>query len=271
MNDTATPAIRTGLYICQERLPKGKNPTTFCLHAQELVLKHGIGIHARVLEKGKKDTFEKGLNLKVKVKKLASLVMNKKAKGRYQDYVMCCKKVCATCTPNKLIIPNDTRVSGVYLMFQSVLRARWGLASIDLNTEHKRVYTADVMLSGMDWQLLSEFEAVMTYTHTLAMNSQQSYPGEIAFAWVSVADCRWQLLDEDNDLPLKCVDVSVVYPSGMQRADLPVKEIEKGKQMKETREFVERLLRNMERYFPEPDSDMLIAMNLHPLFHWGQF
>ena len=123
VNNTAMPAIRTGLYVAQDRVAQGKKPTTCMLHAQELVLKHGLGLVARVLPDKTKDTFKEGVKLKAKVKALASKVMDKKAKGRYQDYVRVANLI-SPCTPNKLALPNSTCVSGVFLLFTSVLRAR---------------------------------------------------------------------------------------------------------------------------------------------------
>ena len=208
--------------MAQDRVAQGKKPTTCTLHAQELVLKHGLGLLARVLPDKMKDTFKEGVKLKAKVKALASKVMDKKAKGRYQDYVRVANLI-SPCTPNKLALPNSTRVSGVFLLFTSVLHARWALNAIDRVTETKDVYTRELMLEPWEWQMLAEFEAVMQYTHTLAMLSQTSYHGEIAFSWLNVCECRWSHLDEDEDLPIKCVDIYESIPCGTKRDEIPEK------------------------------------------------
>ena len=81
------------------------------------------------------------------------------------------------------------------------------------------------MLEPWEWQMLAEFEAVMQYTHMLAMMSQTSYLGEIAFSWLNVCECCWSLLDEDEDLPLKCVDIYESFTCGTKRDEIPEKKL----------------------------------------------
>ena len=134
ISNNAAGAVLTGLIVSEERQAAfgrtqshGKNHkytvNTCTMHVQELCLKHALGI---VVGKRKGDiycSFEKGKSLRDRARALASCIMNKKIKGRFTDY----NKMSLTLHKQpalKLALPNDTRVSGAFLLFTSLLRSK---------------------------------------------------------------------------------------------------------------------------------------------------
>ena len=158
-------------------------------------------------------------------------------------------------------------------MFKSVLRARWLINTLDGKTSAYRQHYTDknLLLNNNEWRMVSEFEAMMSFTNKLAMMSQRQYPGEIAFPWYNIAECHFFL---SMNSKLKCIDVNnpdKAYESWKLWDELPRKKVTRKDLLPSTITFITRLLDEFLRYFPDPDTDMLIAMNLHPLMHWQGF
>jgi hypothetical protein len=120
VNDTTNSALLTGREIAGGRTPAQRG-TTCHMHAQELVVTHALGLGERSKAGVVTDQYEAGKNIRNKVKNLLSKIMDKKAKGRFKEYKMMCQEY-LHCNAPKLELPNDTRVSGVFRMYQSALR-----------------------------------------------------------------------------------------------------------------------------------------------------
>jgi hypothetical protein len=121
VNDTTSAALLTGTTISGGRQPKTKG-TTCHMHAQELVVTHALGLRTRRKRGvGVVDEFESGKLLRDSVKILVSKIMDKKAKSRFVKYKDYCKRTLSM-DVIKLLIPNETRVSGVFTMYESLLR-----------------------------------------------------------------------------------------------------------------------------------------------------
>ena len=153
------------------------------------------------------DSFGLGHNLKTKVKLLLSTVMNKKQKQRWVNFVELAQYGNEKKKVPKFVVPNETRCSGVFMMFQSALRGRCILNVLDTRGEFCDVYK-NLMLKEREWSLVAEFEAVMSLTHELAMASQTQHPGEMAFSWFNVVECRAKLVDDGEMHKFNVVDVS---------------------------------------------------------------
>ena len=93
------------------------------MHAQELVLKHALGLATRKKGGEVVDSFEVGKNLRDKAKALGSKIMDKKAKGRRKEYSEIAKDTYGT-ELNNILLLNYTWVSGVHMIFESLLRAK---------------------------------------------------------------------------------------------------------------------------------------------------
>ena len=138
INDTANSAVRAGLIVSQERKPSCGSGTMCVMHSQELVMKHALGIAIQRKGHAVVDEFQDGKALHDKCKGLASRIMDKKAKGRFKEYSDMSKKANGQAAL-KLSIPNDTRVGGNYLMFQSLLRGRSNVLLLE-NSKYWEIY-----------------------------------------------------------------------------------------------------------------------------------
>ena len=194
--------------------------------------------------------------------------MNKKSKKRWKEFI----KLARYSNEHipRLIVPNETRVSGGYMMFQSAVRAKCVLIFMHSRSEWAEQYKK-LMLSADEWNLVAEFESVMKYTHELAMKCQTNHPGEMAYGWLNVCGVREKLKDDLGD-HFKVVDVNgKPYPAFRPRNQLIMTAKRRSELHKSTQEFLDRLVVNMGIYFPKADDDQLIGMNLHLLFHWSGF
>ena len=123
VNDTTASAVKTGLIVSQGQKALCGGGTSCIMHAQELVLKNDLGL--AILKKGGEvvDSFEVGKNLRDKAKALGSKIMDKKAKGRRKEYSEVAKDTYGNAA-NIILLPNDTQVSEVHMMFESLLHAK---------------------------------------------------------------------------------------------------------------------------------------------------
>src|SRR5687768_10010907 len=93
------------------------------MHAQELCLKHAIGVAVRTENRQIVDSYPKGKALRDKCKLLASKIGDKKAKARWVEAIKISKETWDV-VPIKLCVPNNTRISGMFTLFQSILRMK---------------------------------------------------------------------------------------------------------------------------------------------------
>ena len=93
----------------------------------------------------------------------------------------------------------------------------------------------------------------------------------MAFGWINICGAREKLNDKEEN-HFNVVDVSgEPYPAFVSRSQLPSNDKKYSELQPTTQEFIKRLVTNIDIYFPKADNDQLIAMNLHPLFHWTGF
>lgn len=267
VSDTASAAKCTGNIITQGRGAVGG--TTCAMHTQELCLRHAIGVSVRTRGKAIVDEFKEGKQLRDKAKALAASVMNKKSKKIFHEI-----SEVAESTWNvkalKLVVPNETRVSGCYAMFVSLVRAKPLLFLVRDNLSSKyRDAFEKVMLNKESFQLMAEFVEVMKTTNILSMKVQKDEPGELAFAWYEVALARNTLSDEDNRFEV--IDVGSTWKPDTPLPQLPRAKLKRSMLHPTTQTFIDRLLTEFKTYFPKPDSDQLVAMKLHPLMVWAGF
>jgi hypothetical protein len=231
------------------------------MHAQELVVKHAMGLCKR--RRGGKvvDENPEGLRLRDLCKTFASKVMDKKAKSRFLEFEELSIQT-YNCKPIKLTTPNDTRVSGVYLMFASLLRCKSLCQVLSSNTKNGDAYK-DCWIKSDDWKLMAEFESILSFSHQLAMVSQTQDPGEIAFTWYEVSMFKYSLLQKRKKI--KVIDCFSSWSPNKTLEELPRATLTYEQLQPTTKDFINRLLSELDNYFPTPDSDQIIAMNLHPI------
>jgi hypothetical protein len=229
-----------------------------------------IPCHAGIRERSKNlvstDSFEPGKQLRNRVKALASRIMDKRAKGRFKEYTGISMKFLRL-KALKLEIPNETRVSGIYNMFLSVLRSR-RLLVIFLDTCKEPEKFADVELTPDEWQFLAECEALLRTMDVLAMNSQKDDVTGCVFSYFYVARSRFLMRKIDM---LKVIDISKQYThkddfDGIPKILTPLENLQE-----DTRTLIKRFEVEFQRYFPHPDSDQLMMMVFHPIMIWRGF
>ena len=237
------------------------------MHAQELVLKHALGLATRKKGGVVTDEFPAGCELRDTCKTFASKIMDKKAKGRYLEYEQLSVQTYKV-KPVKLKTPNDTRVSGVYTLFASLLRAK-SLCQVLVGVSKYLDVYSKCLIQPTDWQLIAEFESIMSLTHHLAMVSQSQEAGEIAFSWYEVAMCRYLLKSKARKF--KVIDCSHSWSPDISFENIPTVRLAYEQLTTTSQKFIDRLIVEFDRYFPVPDTDQLVAMHLHPVIQKNCF
>jgi len=148
------------------------------------------------------------------------------------------------------------------MLLSSVLRAKSLLQLLAGKTKFYDVYQ-NYFLKDEHWPLIAEFHGIMNHTNHLAKFSQTEEPGEIAFSWFEVSCCRELLSNKEQTF--KVVDVTWSWApntlfNDIKTAHLPYEELDPI-----SRKLVDRLIDEIDKYFPTLDSDQLIAMKLHPV------
>ena len=234
------------------------------MHSHELVVVHALGLKTRSKNKVITDAFEVGRQLRDKVKTLLSTVMNKKSKKRYQTY----KKYCLDnlrWETNRFVIPNDTRMSGVVLMFESALRSKKCLSMYTLNSRDAGLYEA-MVLKDEDWMAINEFYSILIMTRQLTISCQSDAVDNNCFAYFHVAQIRHYLRTK------KVFSILNFDKSWSPTEDITSKKLlvpaKRDDLLDISKILIERLITEYDRYFKCPDSDLVMMMVLHPLFVW---
>jgi hypothetical protein len=124
---------------------------------------------------------------------------------------------------------------------------------------------ADCLLNDQEWQELAEIEAILRVMNTLAMSSQREDPGWISFSWFEVVLAKAKLFSNKN--PLKIFDTSVTWSPDVKIKDIPIIAVETDSPLlsETAKTLISRINDEFKNYFPIPDSDQLIAINVHPV------
>jgi hypothetical protein len=117
INDTTNPTVLAG-----QKISRSEVRGTCDMHVFELAIKHWTGIRTRRRNNVVWDQFPEFIELQNKFKNLISWIMNMKSKKRYENY-----KKSHSDQVLGLVVPNDTRVSGVHIMFVTLTRSMHAL------------------------------------------------------------------------------------------------------------------------------------------------
>jgi hypothetical protein len=237
------------------------------MHAQELVLKHALGLATRKGRGGEPDDeFASGKNLRDRVKAWLSRVMDKKSKSRFNKYKQYCKSRLGV-DVIRFALPNETRVAGVYLMYASALRSRKTLMQYCNNSAEAMQYDA-LKLTELEWIQLSETYAVLSIAHKLAMVSQQESADSNCFSYFQVVNAQYAICKHpDINVP----DMSVFWDPDTELERIPTVNKTRDTLSKDTTELMSRFEKEFKRYFPKPDSDQIAMMVFHPVMVWMGF
>lgn len=240
--------------------------TTCHMHAQELVVQHALGIRDRTRMRIPIDQYPEGKSLKEKVKKLLSVIMDKHNKQRFKQYHDYCK-MNMTIDVNKLYLPNDTRVSGIFYMYESCLRSRRCINFYLTGSPEKNFYDK-YKLTESEWQLVAETHAVLKVMNVLAMTSQKESVDSNCFSYYSVANARYFV---EVKKTLKVVDICNTWNPSTPISKWPMVTMAIGQLKDDTQVLLKRLVKEFDHYFPGPDSDQKMMMVLHPVMVWRGF
>jgi hypothetical protein len=266
INDTTNSALLTGLLLAEGRAPAIRG-TTCQMHAQELVVQHALGLRKRTKNGDDVDTFEPGRLLAKKVRVLVSKIMDKRSKNKFTKYIEYCSKDLTT-EVNRLITPNDTRVSGIFLMFESVLRSRTCIMMYTTVSSERAVYK-DIGLNDIDWQFIAEIHSILKVMNLLAMTSQQQSVESNCFSYYHVVSARFYL-KSSSEFPVIDINKDNWKPT-TEMSKIPTTLILKENLMAHTVELIDRFEAEFLNYFKAPDSDQILMMVFHPLMAWMGF
>jgi len=259
INDTTSAAIKAGQLIASGR--KSVGGTTCGMHTTELIIKHATGLKERKRGGVVIDKFEASVDLRKKIWSMASKIMDKKSKLRFDEYNKRCVEMFG-CMALRLELPNDTRVSGLYRLFISFLRARNLICVAATTCGSFKQVVEEFVLTIHEWQVLAEFEAILRNMNALAMTSQRDEPGWIAFTWFEVTLTKAKLFS--NNAFFKVFDTSQMWSPRAKTEDIPTITSRQHALHEESKELLRRIKKEFDTYFPQPDSDQVIAMNVHP-------
>jgi hypothetical protein len=252
----------TGRLVSEGRVAENHG-TTCIMHTQELVLQHALGIRTRTKNKKIIDEFPDGKLLTKNFKKLCAYIMNKHDKNRFLNYNDYCKTVLKM-DARKLVTPNDTRVSGIYFMFESILRSYKCLSRYMSTNENKKEFES-FPITPTDWQVLAEFYSVMKVMNVLAMTSQKQSIDANCFSYLSVAYARYMV---ESAKSLKVIEFSNHYNPSMEISKIPIITLEINQLNPLTQTFIKRLTKEFNFYFDHPDGDQTKMMVFHPIMVW---
>ena len=189
VNDNTNSAVLAGKYIL------GTTNAGKCdMHKAELVVKHATGIAERTEAKKVVDTNLPFRALYKKFHKFASWLMSKRSPARWNNFKNFCLQNNSVVI--EIALPGDTRVAGVEIMFQSLIRIKWQMddyasrafAPGETHAEFKSQYPKQE-----DWILLSEYEGILAPLQKFAMTLQSDEPGANSASLMEAYTMRHQV------------------------------------------------------------------------------
>lgn len=263
VNDTTNSALRTGLTIADGRCPKVKG-TTCQMHTQELVVQHALGIRQRSRNKNAWDYFHAGKSLRDKSRDLVKKIMDKKTKKGFPKFTKFCETKLKMMV-RKLEVPNDTRVSGVFVMYESLLRS-YRCVTAFCKAEEKDF--KDIELNEKEWQFLAETHSILQVMNSVALTSQQESVESNCFSYYQVVTARYYL---SNVKKFRVIDLNGYWSPMDDLKKIETKMLLREELLDVTQELICRFEKEFQNYFSRPDSDQLLMMVFNPVIVWMGF
>ena len=253
VNDNTNSAVLAGKYIL------GTKAGGKCdMHKAELVVKHATGIAERTEAKKVVDTNIPFRALYKKFHKFSSWLMSKRCPARWSNFKNFCLHNNSVVV--EIALPGDTRVAGVQIMFQSLIRIKWQMddyasrtfAAGDTHAEFKAQYP------GQDeWVLLSEFEGILAPLQKFAMTLQSEEPGANSASLMEAYTMRHQVAKMRTgtvsiiSLEATDYDIQSTWDGSVPLATLDKKRIEKKFEdlHDASRLLINRLFKEYQTYF----------------------
>ena len=166
VNNNTNSTVLAGKYILNHR-GEGK----WDMHITDLILKHATGLV--ICTKKMVDSNPSFIAIYNKFREFSNWLMNKVAKGRYNDFKTKSKE--NDCDVREIPLPNKTWVAGAQLMFQGLLRNKWAM-DIYKNLPGADDTFAKKYPSQDEWQQLAKYEAVISLIQKCAISIQTDDP-----------------------------------------------------------------------------------------------
>jgi hypothetical protein len=145
------------------------------MYKADLILKHATGLVQRKYNNEVVDSNDQFMDLYNRFLKFARWLMSKKARSRYTNLADWCKKNSKKCI--EIPLPNTTRVSGCVITMQALLRMKFIIGDYASQSIGGCTTFKNMFPSKDDWELLSQFEAILNSLQKCSMALQVDDPG----------------------------------------------------------------------------------------------
>jgi hypothetical protein len=181
VNDTTNSAKKAGQLIvgCADKGTCG-------MHQCELIMKHATGQVIRTRRNAVIDSFPEMESFRKKMRKFCSWMMEGKSKDRYMKYNDYLKENVNAHGGLVLALPNDTRVAGTVLMYQSMICSYYDLNYYLLSGSCPAAFIS-LAPTKAEWKILTEIEAVLRSTQVLSIALQTNVAGAVSVSPMLVA------------------------------------------------------------------------------------
>lgn len=263
ISDNRASAVAASKLISEGRI--GKDQKVFCLmHTVDLAVKHALTILVRNRRGEVVDACEPITDLRLRLKALASYIMDRKVKSRFED-MKNLSILTYSCTCVHLEIPNATRVAGFYRMVQSIIRNMPVLKKMQKNVPSSMVELYKLSLTPEEWVDVSEIEAILSKITKLNMNMQSDMPGRQALTCYEIYFAVESLFNDSEGFNV--VDVNNFWTPSQTFDKLPRTKYPRNKLGNVGTLLLERLQIEFNNYLTDLDSDMKVAAMVHPVSH----
>jgi hypothetical protein len=159
------------------------------MHSGNLVLEQALGSKTRSRNKIIIDSFIEGKDICKRVYSNFAWIMDKLNKGQFERFNVVLHDI-YQCDALKLVLPNETRVSGKYYMLQSLLRQLHLYQHFTQHDEAYGDYFSNMIFSEADLKFIQELEGVMRPFNLLNIGAQSDTVGFIAYSWFTITFVR---------------------------------------------------------------------------------
>ena len=270
VNDNTTAAVLAGKYIVGNPEKDGGKCD---VHKAKLVLKHATGLVKRYHNRQLMDSNDTFVELWQVFKQFAAWLTCKKAPHRFKKFRDSCIQMGFTII--KIPMPNDTRIAGLVLTIQALLRCMWAMrhyVTLTIKSDDKfkaRFPTED------KWELLAQYEAVLGPLKQICMSLQSDAPGASSAALLEIYCSYFRSTCMRKEEVGKFSGVDVLNVSDVNRtwdARSSMEDLEEFRDTKQYQELepgprllIRRVIAEYKHYLLHYDDDSIKAVCCNPL------
>jgi hypothetical protein len=269
VNDNANAAKFVGRIIASNRIPVNSQSTCI-MHTGNLILEHALGLRPRLRSK-EPDVYVEGAKMCKDVHTALSIIMNKRNKKIFEDYTKICKDTFQSKSV-RFMLPNETRVSGKYIMIQSLLRQHRAFVhfTTDHASPHKTKFSA-IRFEERDWIYIQEMEGIMSGMGVVTLGTQTDQPCYISYCWYQVQYVR---STAERGEGFSLMNLKKTWAPDTPLHMIPVEYRKRQDLLPESIIFLKRIVRECDFYLKEPDGDMRLSIFLTlllPSYAYGKY